>query len=86
MHSTTVKIKGRDERGNEVDIHHHGDWSGDAIINLPMEEVEIMEGNKPKTGRIEIRIPGELLMKIAKVAVSAKLRDDTIAFLEDWEP
>jgi hypothetical protein len=57
--------------GREVAVHHNSDFSGEARFEYD--------------GR-EYRIPCELLMKLGALMVASKLRDDTISFLEDWQP
>jgi hypothetical protein len=57
--------------GREVAVHHNSDFHGEAYFEYD--------------GR-EYRIPCELLMKLGGLMVASKLREDTVSFLEDWQP
>ena len=64
MHTTNFKVDGQD-----VIVHHDGDWSGDAIVCLP-------DGK-------EVRIPGPVLIAIGHKAAVETIRDQIVDLLED---
>lgn len=72
--------------GDEVYIHHNGDWSGDAIINVPTELYERMidSAERRRTsdgewGRVEFRLPGRMLAEMGRQTTI----DEIVSKLQD---
>lgn len=63
-----------DEDMRGVFVHHNGDWSGDAHINIPADMVKVEEEGNIDTditkqyGRVRITLPGKLLKDISREA------------------
>lgn len=67
-----LDLNGKGGEPPTVFVHHNGDWSGDAIINIPVSmcTIEIDEGRiAPPPGsvqRFEITLPAKLLADISR--------------------
>lgn len=70
MHSLHLNSK----RYGHVNLHHHSDWSGEAIIDY----------TDPHTNnRANVRIPGVLLVALGKEAAMDIARTTAIRAFED---
>lgn len=67
--------------GEEWNITHNGDFSGDATIIMPdADRVEYGRGYEVGMGHVAVTVPNEVLLAYAAKFV----RDDLIGKLEEW--
>lgn len=80
-----TKATGAGDEPPTTFVHYNSDWSGDAIINIPVSmcTIDIDEGRiAPPPGsvqRFEITLPGKLLADISRHATI----QDIIGRIED---
>jgi hypothetical protein len=68
--------------GEKVYIHHNGDYSGDALINVPEEmweqilaSVRMFDRVTDLKTRVEFALPAKLLAKFSRVATLTEAVD-----------
>jgi hypothetical protein len=76
------------ETGKEAHIHHNGDFSGTAVINIPKEMLggdvlpAVTDMEKPTwlQGRVEVHLPARMLAELSRTAVIHEM----IGKIEEW--
>ena len=78
MHTSAFKID-----GETWTVHHHSDYSGDALVTLPRETSDVRGRSRVRTefDHTVVSIPAELFVKMGRES----MRDDIIALIEDME-